>query len=108
MFPATQPMAVAIAVGDVDFGITAITGGLIGLSEMGASKGIGGAVAEVEGIGGQKCIVSNGAHATRLTDLSGVTAFAAVMSVFDGWQTSHRARARPARRLARGGASPRP
>ena len=32
MFQAAQPMAVAIAAGDVDFGITAITGGLIDLA----------------------------------------------------------------------------
>ena len=72
MFQAAQPMAVAIAAGDVDFGITAITGGLISLSEKGAVKVIGGALEEAEGIPGQKYIASNGAHAAGLTDLSGV------------------------------------
>ena len=37
-FQAAQPMAVAIASGDVDFGITAISGGLINLAEKGAIK----------------------------------------------------------------------
>ena len=32
-FQAAQPMAVAIASGDVDFGVTAISGGLVSLSE---------------------------------------------------------------------------
>ncbi len=32
-FQAAQPMAVAIASGDVDFGITAISGGLINLAD---------------------------------------------------------------------------
>ena len=71
MFQAAQPMAVAIAAGDVDFGITAITGGLISLSEKGAVKVIGGALHEVPGIEGQKYIVSNAAHDAGLTDLSG-------------------------------------
>ncbi len=35
-FQAAQPMAVAIASGDVDFGVTAISGGLINLAEKGA------------------------------------------------------------------------
>lgn len=72
MFQAAQPMAVAIAAGDVDFGITAITGGLISLSEKGAVKVIGGALHEVPGIEGQKYLASNEAHAAGLTDLSGV------------------------------------
>ena len=36
-FQAAQPMAVAIASGDVDFGVTAISGGLISLAEKGAA-----------------------------------------------------------------------
>ena len=35
-FQAAQPMAVAIASGDVDFGVTAISGGLINLANKGA------------------------------------------------------------------------
>lgn len=72
MFQAAQPMAVAIAAGDVDFGVTAITGGLISLSEMGAVKVIGGALEEVQGIEGQKYIASTAAHEAGLTDLSGL------------------------------------
>ncbi len=57
-FQAAQPMAVAIASGDVDFGVTAITGGLISLAEKGAAKVIGGALSEEPGINGQKILAS--------------------------------------------------
>ena len=57
-FQAAQPMAVAIASGDVDFGVTAISGGLINLARKGAVKVIGGALHEEKGIDGQKILVS--------------------------------------------------
>jgi len=60
-FQAAQPMAVAIASGDVDFGMTAMTGGLISLAEKGAVKIIGGALQETPEIEGQKIIVSKAA-----------------------------------------------
>ncbi len=43
-FQAAQPMAVAIASGDVDYAVTAISGGLISLADKGAIKVIGGAL----------------------------------------------------------------
>lgn len=52
-FKAAQPMAVAIASGDVDFGVTAISGGLINLAGKGVIKVIGGALQEEPGIDGQ-------------------------------------------------------
>jgi NitT/TauT family transport system substrate-binding protein len=60
-FEAAQPMAVAIASGDVDYGLTAITGGLISLAQKGAVKVFGGGLAEESGIEGQKVLVSNAA-----------------------------------------------
>lgn len=57
-FQAAQPMAVAIASGDVDFGVTAISGGLINLAQKGAIKVVGGALHEEKGIDGQKILVS--------------------------------------------------
>ncbi|MCO6187657.1 ABC transporter substrate-binding protein [Rhizobium sp. L1K21] len=60
-FQAAQPMAVAIASGDVDFGVTAITGGLISLADKGAVKVFGGALTEEPGIEGQKILASNAA-----------------------------------------------
>jgi NitT/TauT family transport system substrate-binding protein len=73
-FQAAQPMAVAIASGDVDFGVTAITGGLISLAERGAVKVIGGALQETEGVAGQKILASKAAYDAGVTtpkDLEG-------------------------------------
>ncbi len=66
-FQAAQPMAVAIASGDIDYAVTAISGGLISLAQKGAIKVIGGALTEEKGIDGQKILASNAAHAAGLT-----------------------------------------
>ena len=66
-FQAAQPMAVAIASGDVDYAVTAISGGLISLAEKGAAKVIGGALSEEEGIDGQKILASVAAFDAGLT-----------------------------------------
>ena len=66
-FQAAQPMAVAIASGDVDFGVTAISGGLINLAEKGAIKVIGGALQEEPGIDGQMILVSKKAYDEGVT-----------------------------------------
>ena len=66
-FQAAQPMAVAIASGDVDFGVTAISGGLINLAEKGAVKVIGGALQEEPGIDGQMILVSKKAYDEGVT-----------------------------------------
>lgn len=66
-FQAAQPMAVAIASGDVDFGMTAISGGLISLADKGVIKIIGGALQETPEIEGQKIIVSKTAHDAGVT-----------------------------------------
>jgi len=60
-FQAAQPMAVAIASGDIDFAVTAVSGGLISLAQKGAIKVIGGALSEESGIDGQKILVSDAA-----------------------------------------------
>lgn len=73
-FQAAQPMAVAIASGDVDFGLTAMTAGLVSLAERGAVKIIGGALQETPEIEGQKILVSKAAHEAGVTtpaDLEG-------------------------------------
>jgi NitT/TauT family transport system substrate-binding protein len=66
-FQAAQPMAVAIASGDVDFGVTAISAGLINLAEKGAIKVIAGALQEEKGIDGQMILVSKKAYDAGLT-----------------------------------------
>ncbi|MHA1565877.1 MAG: ABC transporter substrate-binding protein [Alphaproteobacteria bacterium] len=69
-FQAAQPMAVAVASGDVDYAVTAISGGLISLAEKGATKVIGGALSEEPGVDGQKILASNEAFDAGLTDPS--------------------------------------
>ncbi|MHA6264667.1 ABC transporter substrate-binding protein [Arenibacterium sp. CAU 1754] len=66
-FQAAQPMAVAIASGDADYAVTAISGGLISLAEKGAAKVIGGALSEEPGIDGQLILASNAAYDAGLT-----------------------------------------
>ncbi len=66
-FQAAQPMAVAIASGDVDFGVTAISGGLINLANKGAIKVVGGALQEEPGIDGQMILVSKKAYDEGVT-----------------------------------------
>ncbi len=73
-FQAAGPMAVAIASGDIDFGVTAVSGALINLAEKGAIKVIGGALTEEPGISGQKILVSSAAFEAGVTtpaDLGG-------------------------------------
>lgn len=66
-FQAAQPMAVAVASKDVDYAVTAISGGLISLAEKGAAKVIGGALMEEAGIDGQKILVSDKAFKAGIT-----------------------------------------
>ncbi|MDK3073776.1 ABC transporter substrate-binding protein [Sedimentitalea sp. JM2-8] len=66
-FEAAQPMAVAVASGDADYAVTAISGGLISLAEKGATKVIGGALSEEKGIDGQMILASNAAFEAGLT-----------------------------------------
>ncbi len=75
-FQAAQPMAVAIASGDVDFGMTAISGGLISLADKGVIKIIGGALQETPEIDGQKILASRAAYDAGMktpADLKGHT-----------------------------------
>ncbi|MEP3052602.1 ABC transporter substrate-binding protein [Ascidiaceihabitans sp.] len=68
-FQAAQPMAVAIASGDVDYAVTAVSGGLINLAEKGAIKVIGGALSEEAGIDGQKYLISDASYQAGITSL---------------------------------------
>ena len=75
-FQAAQPMAVAIASGDIDYAVTAVSGGLISLAQKGAIKVIGGALSEEAGIDGQKILASDTAFQAGVKtpkDLAGKT-----------------------------------
>jgi len=69
-FQAAQPMAVAIASGDIDYAVTAVSGGLISLAQKGAIKVIGGALSEEGGIDGQQILVSDAAYQAGVTEPS--------------------------------------
>ncbi|MGB3246075.1 MAG: ABC transporter substrate-binding protein [Sulfitobacter sp.] len=71
-FEAAQPMAVAIASGDVDYAVTAISGGLVSLAQKGAIKVIGGALQEEAGIDGQKILVSDAAFQSGIDSPGGL------------------------------------
>lgn len=66
-FQAAQPIAIAIASGDIDFGITALTGGYYNLASKGALKVIGGLYAEKKGVNGMAVMVSNKAFGEGIT-----------------------------------------
>jgi len=61
---------VAIASGDVDYAITAVSGGLISLADKGAIKVIGGALSEEPGIDGQKFLASDAAYQAGVTSVA--------------------------------------
>ena len=69
-FQAAQPMAVAIASGDIDYAVTAISGGLISLAQKGAIKVIGGALSEDNSLDGQQILVSDAAFQAGATEPS--------------------------------------
>lgn len=68
-FRAAQPVAVAIASGDADFGVTAFTAGFFNLAGKGALKVIGAQLHEVKGFEGSAILASNKAHAAGLTSV---------------------------------------
>lgn len=73
-FQAAQPIAVAIASGDIDFGVTALSGGFYSLADKGALKVIGGLMSEKKGAPGNMILASNKAYEAGLktpADLKG-------------------------------------
>jgi NitT/TauT family transport system substrate-binding protein len=68
-FEAAQPIAAAAVAGDIDVGVTALTGGFFALAGKGALRVIGGGLHERRGYGGSAVLVSAKAHAAGLTAL---------------------------------------
>ncbi len=66
-FEAAQPIAAAAVSGDIDVGITALTGGFFSLAGRGTLKVIGGALHEERGFPYTALLVSNAAYAAGLT-----------------------------------------
>lgn len=68
-FRAAQPVAVAIASGDADFGVTAFTAGFFNLAGKGALKVIGAQFREKKGYDGSAILVSNQAYDAGFTSV---------------------------------------
>jgi NitT/TauT family transport system substrate-binding protein len=68
-FQAAQPIAAAAVAGDIDVGVTALTGGFFNLAEKGTLKVIGGGLHEEKGYEGAAIVVSNKAFDGGLTSL---------------------------------------
>jgi NitT/TauT family transport system substrate-binding protein len=68
-FEAAQPIAAAAVAGDVDVGVTALTGGFFNLAEKGTLKVIGGGLHEQKGYEGTAILASNKAFADGLTSV---------------------------------------
>lgn len=69
-FDAAQPIAVAIASGDIGFGATAITGGTLNLAAKGVLKVVASQGAERKGYKGSALLVSKPALARGVTSLA--------------------------------------
>ena len=68
-FDAAQPIAAAAVSGDIDIGVTALTGGFFNLAEKGTLKVIGGGLHEQKGYEGSAILASNQAFDAGLTSL---------------------------------------
>lgn len=69
-FEAAQPIAAAAVSGDIDVGITALTGGFFSLAGRGTLKVIGGGLHEQKGYEGTGVLVSKAAYDAGLTTLA--------------------------------------
>ncbi len=68
-FDAAQPIAAAAVSGDIDVGVTALTGGFFNLAEKGTLKVIGGGLHEQKGYEGSAILASNQAFDAGLTSI---------------------------------------
>jgi len=79
-FQAAQPIAVATAGGDVDFGITGVTGGLMNLAEKGAIRIVGGVLHEKKGYDGMMVMASNQAYEAGVTSVDDILGHSVAMT----------------------------
>ncbi len=69
-FDAAQPIAAAAVAGDIDVGVTALTGGFFRLAGRGTLKVIGGALHEEKGFDATAVLVSNAAYKAGVTSIA--------------------------------------
>ena len=90
-FEAAQPIAAAAVSGDIDVGVTALTGGFYSLAGRGTLKVIGGGLHEEPGVEGTAVLASRKAYDAGLTSLAklpghsmGITQFGASFHYISG------------------------
>jgi NitT/TauT family transport system substrate-binding protein len=71
-FDSAQPIAAAAVAGDIDVGVTALTGGFFNLAEKGTLTVIGGALHEEKSYEGSAILASGKAYAAGLTGLGAI------------------------------------
>ena len=69
-FQAAEPIAAAAVAGDIDVGVTALTGGFFSLAGKGTMAVIGGALHEKKGVPLTAVVASTKAYAAGLTDIA--------------------------------------
>ena len=69
-FEAAQPIAAAAVGGDIDVGVTALTGGFFSLAGRGTLKVVGGGIHEEKGYEGTAVLASNKAYDAGLTTVA--------------------------------------
>lgn len=79
-FQAAQPIAVAVAAGDADFGIAGVTGGLMNLAEKDAVRVVAGVLHEKKGVDGMMIMASNQAYEAGLTSVSDLPGHSVAMT----------------------------
>ncbi|MWB78959.1 ABC transporter substrate-binding protein [Pseudooceanicola sp. 216_PA32_1] len=79
-FQAAQPIAVATAGGDVDFGVAGVTGGLMNLAEKDAIRIVAGVLHEKKGVDGMMVMASNKAYDEGLTTVPGIKGHSMAMT----------------------------
>jgi NitT/TauT family transport system substrate-binding protein len=72
-FESAQPIAAAAVSGDIDVGVTALTGGFFNLAEKGTLKVIGGALHEQKGYEGSAILASDKAFQDGLTSVKALS-----------------------------------
>ena len=81
-FESAQPVSLAVASGDIDFGLAALTAGLYNLCGQGALRIIAGNIHEAQGFPGNVFIASNRAFAAGLKSLKDLPGHSFAVSQF--------------------------
>ena len=79
-FQSAQPIAVAVASGDCDFGVAGVTGGLMNLARKNAIRVVAGVLQEKPGVDGMMIMASNKAYDAGLDSVPKIAGHSVAMS----------------------------